>query len=209
MRKLLILCFVIVVCAVGFLMFTRSSVVSPVNSPDPTQNSDSSVPETFAPTADTSALQANGTRYQDPDDVFSFLYPDDFTLDTSDPVHPRVYKQGAQQRPQSEMSNGALIVFEVVDLGTQSLEEMVDARIAQATADGTSQITQAKRAATLNGYPGFTYQIRGLGESTNLIVQQNAAFSQALIITYLVADPENQGYQSEVDAILATVSFGE
>lgn len=149
------------------------------------------------------------STYLDPNGVFSFTYPEDFTLDTQDPVHPRVFKQGEQQRPQSEMSDGALVVFEVADLGEQTLEEFVDARIKQSTADGTSEVTKEKEATTVNDFAGFTYATRGLGESTNYIIRKDPNSQNALIISTLVADPENSGYQAQVDGILNSVEVLE
>jgi hypothetical protein len=102
------------------------------------------------------------------------------------------------------MYDGVIIVSQSIDLGEQTLEEWVEAHIAQSTADGTSEVTQPKRATLLNTFPGFTYTIRGLGESTNVAIQKNTTSHAAVLITFLVADPQNKNYQQEVNAILST-----
>jgi hypothetical protein len=122
-------------------------------------------------------------------------------------LHPRIYKTGATQKGQTELYDGVLLVFEVVDLQGSTLEKWLDTHIQESTADGTLQVTQPKKAVTLNGQPGFVYSTRGLGESTNYIIQKNAQSPQALSITMLVADPENIDFQAEVAAILANISL--
>lgn len=162
-----------------------------------------------SPTPDVVAdsVRAGGSSYLDPKGVYSFLYPNDYTLDTQDPVHIRIYKRGVTQRPQSEMSDGALVVFESLELEGKTLEEWVDEHIRLSTADGTSEVTVPKTAATIGTYPGFTYTLRGLGESRYIVVQKDTQSNVAVNITYAVSDPNNVGYQKEVDAILTTVQL--
>jgi hypothetical protein len=155
----------------------------------------------------TDTLLAGGSSYLDPKGVYTFLYPNEYTLDIQDPVHIRVYKRGVTQRPQSEMSDGALVVFESLDVTGQTLEEWVDAQIKTSTADGTSEVVEAKKATTLNGYPGFTYQLRGLGTSQYLVAQKDTQSNAAVIVTYMVSDPEGVGYQRDVDAILSSIEL--
>ena len=149
----------------------------------------------------------SGTQFQAPEGRYSFKYPSVFTLDTSDAEHIRIYKRGATQRDQSELSDGALIVFEASSLERTSLSEFVDSRIAEATADGVSEVLVAKQSIVLNGNPGFSYSLRGLGSSTVVVVQKDENSPNALVITYLVADPENVGYQEEVTAILNSLQL--
>jgi hypothetical protein len=162
-----------------------------------------------ASTAPTSSplsdLGSGGSSYLDQKGVYNFLYPNDYTLDTADPLHIRIYKRGETQRPQSEMSDGALMVFETVELKGVTLEKWVDTRISESTADGTSEITEAKKMVTQNGYPGFYYAIRGLGISQNLILQKDLNSDNAVVITYAISDPEQKGYQSELDAVLKSL----
>lgn len=156
---------------------------------------------------DTDALLAGGSSFLDPNGVFTILYPNDYKLDTTDPKHPRIYKQGATQRGQTEMYDGTLIVLETIDLGGQTLSQWVDTQMKNATADGTSEVVKAKTATTFNDYPGFIYTLRGLGTSDYLVIQKDTNSDNAVVITTLVADPEAKGYQKEVDATLATIEL--
>jgi hypothetical protein len=97
------------------------------------------------------------------------------------------------------------MVFETVELKGVTLEKWVDTRISESTADGTSEITEAKKMVTQNGYPGFYYAIRGLGISQNLILQKDLNSDNAVVITYAISDPEQKGYQSELDAVLKSL----
>jgi hypothetical protein len=168
--------------------------------PYPTPNITQTITPTVTPQIN---LEAGGSSYLDERGVFSLLYPNDYTIDTSDSKHIRIYKRGITQRPQSEMSDGVLMVFESVALGNSSLEELVDKRIEEATADGTSDIVEAKKAIVQNSYPGFSYALRGLGQSQNIAIQKDKDSKYAVIITYSVSDPQNKGYQNEVNAVLS------
>lgn len=163
----------------------------------------------LAVSSDVAALRVSGSSYLDPNGVYSFLYPGDYTLDSQENGrYIRVTKRAETSRPQSELSDGALVVFETVTLEEgQTLDSWVDERIEELTADGTAQLTQPKQAVMFNGYSAFTYDVRGLGESHYLVAQRNADSGSAVVITSLVADPEQRGYQAEVDAILATVEL--
>lgn len=144
-------------------------------------------------------LGSGGNSYLDKNGVFSIRYPDDYTLDTQDPMHVRVYKRNETQRPQSEMSDGVLIIFESINLSGKSLAEWVDTRIKASTTDGTS------KAITQNTYPGFRYMLRGVGSSENIILQKDKNSPHAVLITYSVSDPEQKGYQEKVDAVLSSL----
>ena len=154
------------------------------------------------------ALRAGGSSHLDSQWVYSFLYPADYQLDSGNgDNYTRISKRAVTSRPQSEISDGVLLVFESIDLQGQSLSDFVRARIQESTADGTVQILQPMTAANLNEYGGFTYEVRSLGSSTYLVLQKNAQSNHAVSITYLVSDPQQQGYQSQVEAILSTLEL--
>ncbi len=178
------------------------NVISEKNSATPSPSS-----PVITPSTDTTNLGGLSNTYDDPSQVFSVQYPNDFTLDTQDAVHPRLYKRGEMQRPQSEMSDGALLVFEAINLEGKTLEAEADARIMAATADGTSEIIQPKAAVTVNNFRGFSYEVRGLGSATNIVIQKDANSKNALLITYAVSDPQQNGYQTAVEAILSTIEL--
>lgn len=158
-------------------------------------------------TADTSALKAGGSSYRDADGIYNFLYPSDYKLDTSDKEHIRIYKTGATQTGQTEMYDGVLMVFETVNLGNQSLDGWVSSSIKNSTSDGTLKVVNPKKAATINGYSGFTYSTQGLGEANYYVISKDANSKNALIITTSVQDPKNVGFENEVKATLATVEL--
>jgi hypothetical protein len=170
-----------------------------------TSTADQFIPPQAIPDLDT--LRANGSSFSDANGLYSFWYPNDYQLDTSDPAHPRVYKQGPTQTGQTEMYDGALVVFETADLQGQTMEQFLDQRVTQVTSDGTGEITSPKRAVTHNGYPGFTFRNRALSESTTLIIQKDATSNQALLLSYLVSDPDEIGFQTEVNGILSTIEL--
>ncbi len=170
----------------------------------------STIPADSIPaSSDIDRLRTTGKTYTDPQGLYTFIYPDNYNLDTTDPVHIRIYKRGEMQRPQSELSDGVLIVFEAIDLKNQSLERWVDSTIKQLTADDTSTISHAKSVTTVNTYSGYTFGIQGLGDSTHIVIQKDPQSSQALDITYQVNDPVQKNYQQEVISILSSLQLNK
>lgn len=202
MKKILLIAGICVVCIVGGYALLQQQQSTPSDNPSPTPAISSDPFISIPP--DTSELRANGSNFRDPQGVYSFLYPNEYELFTDDPQHIRIIKRGATQQGQTELYDGVLVVFESIDLQGQTLENFVDSRIQQSTADGTTEVTEPKKATTLTTYPGFTYRLRGLGESTYVVVQKDFTSDSAVVINFLVADPEGQGYQEEVDSILST-----
>ncbi|MFZ1721122.1 MAG: hypothetical protein WAU07_01325 [Microgenomates group bacterium] len=205
MQKLTLAIFVILLSGAGFFVIKNQKETIPMPLPiTPTQRPIASIAPTST-TGEDSGIEDN--TYRDQNGIFSVVYPNDYTLDIQDPLHIRIYKRGETQRPQSEMSDGALMVFETVDLQGIPIESWVDARIQESTYDGTSEILEVKKSITLNGNPGFQYSIRGLGVSQNLILQKDADSDYAVVITYAISDPQQRGYQEEIDLMLASLKF--
>lgn len=190
---------VVILLFVSAVFFVKNNQKNTLSTPVP-------ITPSVSPTS-TTDVELIGNIYRDPNDRFTFVYPDDYTLDTQDPLHTRIYKVGETQRPQSEMSDGALMVFESIELQGESLESWVDARIQESIQDGTSEISEAKKPVTQNGFPGFYYAIRGLGTSQNTILQKNSDSQFALMITYAISDPQQREYQQEIDEILRSVEL--
>jgi hypothetical protein len=154
------------------------------------------------------SLKQGGSTFTDPAGVFTFLYPNDWKLDAQgEGRYIRIYKAGATQQGQTEMYDGRIMVFESINLQGQALDKWVDAYIKTSTSGGTAELTRAKEAVTVNGYPGFRFTIRGLGEAEYLVLQTTPASTFAVMITTSINDPEQKGYQREVDTIISTVDL--
>lgn len=177
-------------------------------SEDSKQTSSETVENFVTSVPDTADLKAGGSSYREVNGLYTFLYPNDYELFTQpgDP-HTRITKKGATQKGQTELYDGVLIDFESVNLDGMTLEAFVDKRITEATANGMSEVVDAKKMTKLNNYPGFTYELRGLGTTRYLAIQKDVQSDSAVILSFLVADPENMGYQKEVDAILSTLEL--
>jgi hypothetical protein len=208
MAKILSIILIVVILGgiSGYMFLSQRKTSISIDNISPTPNTIQPSPS-FSEEKEKNDLQSGGSSYLDTAGIFSFLYPNDYTLDTQDPKHIRIYKKGDTQRPQSEMSDGALLVFEPVTLQGKSLETFVDTRIKESTADGTSEIIEAKKTITHTTYPGFSYSLQGLGTSQNLVLQKDKNSPNAVVITYSISDPQNKGYQKEVDAVLASIKL--
>lgn len=156
----------------------------------------------------TTVPQTNGTSYQDPKGIYTINYPLDYTLDLeNNGEFMRLSKKGATQQGQTELYDGVIMVFGTAALKGQTLTNWVDARIKSDTADGTLTLEEAKKPVVVHTYHGFTYTMRGLGTSQYIVLQKDATAPNAVIITMSVIDPQQKGFQKEVDSILATLTL--
>lgn len=208
-RGIVILVTILVLIGGGFYLFARRD-----NPPSPTNQNQSDTDQLSNPkqfiegTPDTNTLKAGGSSYSNPQGVYVFLYPNDYTLDSqNNDVHVRISKRGATQQGQTEIYDGVIMVFEAINLQDQSLESLVDSRIKESTSDGNSTLIKPKEAILLKDYLGFTFETQGFGGATHLILQKNPDSTTALSITFSVNDPEKKNYQSEVNAILSTLEL--
>lgn len=195
---------VLILAVAGYISINRKDSFLPQKQTQVTQ-----MPEVSGlPQQEGSDLGQGGNSYLEPRGIFSLLYPNDWKQDTQNNGEViRFYKSGATQMGQTEMYDGVIVTVEVKDLGTQTLSEWVDKQLKTIKDNGDATIVKPKQSTTFNGYPGFTYTVRGLGEWESLAIQKDANSKNALVITALVEDPENVGYQQEVDSTLNTLKI--
>ncbi len=207
MKYVYIMVLIIAIGVLGLLYYQSSINQENTPTPSPTQSDNLPSENTMEPnTTEDMDLQAGGSSFADPKGVFTVLYPNDYVQDVEgNGQYTRIYKRGEMARPQSEMSDGVIMVFEVIELNNQSLEELVDSNIQASQENAT--ITETKKAITVNGYPGFTYTSEGLGSSVNTYIQKDANSPYAVGIIYSVMDPENVGYQTQVNGILNNITL--
>ncbi len=203
-KKILIL--VVLALLVGYGAYYVSQQRTSVNAPT---TSDMTTPAAKKSDAQLeNEIKAGGNSYSDPRGVFTVLYPNDWQMDIdNNEQFVRFYKTGATQHGQTEMYDGIIVVIEPFTLQNQTLEQWVDKKIKDSTADGTLKVIEPKKSITINGYSGFTYRTQGLGESTYTILQKDKASKDAINISHMASDPQNLGYQKEVDALFATIEL--
>lgn len=199
---------IVIILTIVNLYFTfnkpqKIKKVEPTPSPA-TQQSEFVIPNP----PDTSALKAGGSSYTDTQNVFTFLYPNDYKIDHQEgDKYTRVYKNGPTQKGQTEMYDGVIVNFERVDLAGKTLAEWVDTQMKMSQDYGVTEVSPEKKSVVLNGYNGFSYELKGLGTFTNIVVQKDASSPYAVALTTLVADPTSKGFQKEVDMIFSTLEL--
>jgi hypothetical protein len=98
----------------GSLYFMRNKIVGNVA---PNQIVTSATPVS---TIETEQETLEGNRYDHPSGAYSFVYPNDYTLESTDTHYIRIFKRAETARPQGELSDGVLMVFEAFDLEGRS-----------------------------------------------------------------------------------------
>lgn len=206
MKKILFFTVLVLLIAVfvRYLVSNKSTEqrtdLSPVNSeptPATTEQFIKNIP-------DTSDLKAGGNSHLSPKGEYLFLYPNDYTIDGDE--YTRIYKRGATQKGQTEIYDGVIVVFQSVNLDGESLAELTRSKIEGLTPEEQPE-NLSPTPTMLGNYPGFTYEQKGFGSSTHLIVQKNTTSNYALHITFSVNDPQNQNYLNEVHKILSTIEL--
>lgn len=208
MKKVVLIFIILAAAALGYYFYSQkinTGTPATQENATPTTSAGATIP---VPKAKIEELKMGGSSYADKKGVFTFLYPNDYKFkEQNDGEIVRVHKQGPTQKGQTEMYDGVIVHFQSVNLGGKSLDAYVDEQIKNATLDGTSEVASGKKSVVINGYSGFTYTLRGLGEFPYYVIQKDTNSKFAVIITTLVADPENVGFQEDVDAIFGTISL--
>jgi hypothetical protein len=209
MKIYIVLILFVVVLIFGVFMVSRNhSSLFPLPLSTPSVSQPSAIRQFIPSPPDVSTLRVGGSSYSDSAGVYTFLYPSDYSFDTqNDGKYIRLVKRGETQKGQTELYDGVLIVFEVIDLHNQTLEQWVDSSLSNMQTSGTSEIAKPKEAVLLRTYPGFTYETKGFGSAATLIIQRTAQSPVAVQIVYSVNDPQNKNYIQEVDSILSTLEL--
>lgn len=209
MKNILILLIVLAVASTFYLLSSKQYSMPQFSNTKSTEESKSETIDQFLKTKpDTSVLEAGGNSYLDPKGVYVVLYPNNYTMDTqNDNQYTRFFMRGETQRGQTEIYDGVLVVIESVDLKQQSLENWIDSKISESTTDGSTEIIKPKQKTKINDYLGYTYETKGFGSAVFVTLQKTPQSNYAVSITISVNDPQQKGYQTEVDAILATLEI--
>ena len=135
MKKTILIILLIAIVGAIVYIYRNSPDSIPLNNSDDVNKSQDNVES--IPTVAADGLKIGGSSYGDDNGLYSFLYPSEYTIDESDTKHIRIYKTGPTQTGQTEMYDGVIVVFEVLELGGQSLSDWVDENITSITSDGT------------------------------------------------------------------------
>lgn len=111
---------------------------------------------------------------------------------------------GPTQTQGTELYDGLALTFNghVYPQGNQVLKDFVDKQIASDSQHGTVSLSSE---ITINGRQGLTYTLEGVG-TFKIIILPNGS-DKVLMISSIVADPNNGGYQQIVDQMLSSLEI--
>jgi hypothetical protein len=113
---------------------------------------------------------------------------------------------GPTQREGTEVYDGISlsVARETFARGVNSLQRHAEQQLAAAQQHGTIVVPLQPR--TVAGLSGYAYTLEGLGRFTVIFVPHT--MNTTLRLSYLVADPQNRGYQTMVDRMLSSLLVG-
>jgi len=137
---------------------------------------------------------------------FSVKYPSDLTVqDVEDNIF-NLSIWGPTQTEGTELFDGFSVTFQSLDKQDMTAMEYAKDKISEAQVQGISEITEGPLPITINGYNGVTYTEEGLGTFKQIILESDNV-SVFILISVMVSDPGNLGFQDTVDEILSTFEF--
>ena len=136
---------------------------------------------------------------------FSVKYPSDLISGGGESLL-NISKWGPTQTEGTELFDGFAVNFILKEIPNTSPEEYAETLIAESESMGVSKITEGPTAIILNTYKGVTYTEEGLGTFKQIVLGSDDD-SKIMVISYIVADPGNLGFQETVDQILSTFEF--
>lgn len=116
-----------------------------------------------------------------------------------------LYHHGPTQTEGTELFDGFTITVQTVPFAAtqESLKQVADDRLADDRQHAT--ITRGLSPIELAGQTGWQYQISGVGEYTIIVLPHGER--QAVVLSYLVADPDDRAYEQTVQQMLASLEL--
>ena len=110
---------------------------------------------------------------------------------------------GPTQSLGTELYDGINATFHRDELGDRNISKYIEGSIGQIKVVG--EITTPLETVTVNGMNGFAYSASSLGQYRMIFLE--AGDDEVMVISILVPDPANRGYQSIVDDMLSTLKL--
>jgi len=136
---------------------------------------------------------------------FLVKYPQNAILDHYKDGTLNLSVQGPTQTGATELFDGFAITFQPKST-SDAPEDFVEKLINETENSGVGKITKNPEPYTLNNYEGVGYVEEGLGTYQHILIGSDNN-KRLILISILVADPGNQGFQDTVDQILSTFEF--
>jgi hypothetical protein len=195
----IILVISILIGAVSFFLRNRKQEPNDKGgntTPIPNQNINQLPSPTPDPTAN---WKMTATKY------YTIKYPNGLDLKAEEEDVLVLSKWGPTQTEETELFDGYSIALKT-DETSQTPEEYADVLIEEIKDLETAKITKDLEPITINDYEGVTFTEEGLGTYENIILGSDKS-SVLILITVIVSDPGNLGFQETVDQILSTLEF--
>jgi len=204
MKKLLILFGGVVV---GLVMLAYFLLQPKTAEPAPQQTL---VQETAQPTPTAATIPAGWKTFTSEELGFSFSYPAsaEIKYDSTDPLIVVVFERGANQKGQTELYDGLSVTFQVLPItGDKSFKQQLDAYILDQTSNGIDLVEPVTQTQ-VNGYAGYQYTLRGLGEYSSVAVELPNQ-TDYVAVTNTSADYQGTFYQEQGQQLLSTLRLIE
>lgn len=195
--KMLIAGLVVLAIIAGGVYYFLQLQESQVSEQPPTDTEDLTVPlPVLDPTEGWEVYTGTG---------FSVKYPGGLIVG-EDVSMLNISMWGPTQTEGTELFDGFAVNFILIEGTEYSPQEYAQMLIDELEEAGVSEVIQGPEDYILNEYSGVAYVEEGLGTFRNVILT-NENESLLILITIIVADPENLGFQDTVELILSTFTF--
>lgn len=154
-------------------------------------------PELFDPTA-------GWKTYTSAKHGFTIKYPGEINLKEEEDSSVTLTLWGPTQKTETEFYDGLGLRFNSGSLGGKTLKDFVEEKINEAE-EAEAEILIPLTPITIGGVSGYTYRIRGLGESTSIYVSVKPG--SYIEIDNFTSDPTGKGFEETAELILSTFKF--
>jgi len=165
---------------------------------------------TVLPTAeDTQTMdrQPQGWSVYQSEEGWSLDYPAELEVRETQEGGVNFNYMGETQTLGTELFDGYSINIRMSGLGTNSLEELVERERQEMIEEPAVMEVSEAQEKMVAGFEGYEFEVKSLGVFRHLYLLVGEG--EYLEISYLVADPENVGYQDTVDEMLESLETRE
>jgi len=167
---------------------------------------------TVAPTQEPATSGESGFKiderltYSNEETAITFKYPRDVSLIESPDGEIIISKSGPTQKAGTEFYDGISLTIIPSKTGDKSLKDIVDEKIAKIKSDSSVAYSVGNvEVYSVNSTTGYKFTVTGNGEYDYIYLPLGTDYYAQIVDS--TADPENQGYQAEVDDIIDSIDF--
>lgn len=193
----LILIVILLVALNVFQFFNKQQTV--ITAPQPSNNIQNS------PTPSVQNVSTDWQTYSSPTLGFSLQHPKDMKIYPQQGGAVLFVKLGPTQVENTELFDGISLIFDVGDLGTNTLQQAAQQKLTEIKNEPITETVGTMEEVIVGKYAGYKFMVKDLGERTYTYLPKGD--SEYLVIIDSSVDPSSLGFNQTIYQMFSTLEI--